>query len=264
MSPFDLEHSLKAAIQKKEFSLFYQPIIELKTRKMVSMEALIRWKHPHIGFIPPDVFVPFAEKNNLINPIGNWVLESVCLQIKEWISQGFNNFKVSANVSPNQLLQKNFSKDIADLLQLHRIPSHFIALELTETISMPQATLSEKVLLNIEKLGIDIIMDDFGTGFSSLSHLKQLPVHSIKIDRSFIHDLQIGYKNAVIVSTLITLGTRLGLYVVAEGVETEDQIKFLMENGCALGQGNYLATSLNSKAMTALLNDLHLPSQRKT
>ncbi len=260
MSPFDLEDSLKVAIQNKEFCLFYQPIIDLKTRKMVSMEALIRWNHPKVGFIPPDIFIPFAERNNLINPIGHWVLESVCQQIKEWLSQGFKNFKISVNVSPNQLLQENFPKVIANLLQQSQIPAYFMALELTETISMPHTAQAEKILLAIEKLGIDIIMDDFGTGFSSLSHLKYLPVNSIKIDKSFIQDIQIGHKNAVIVSSLIYLGMRLGLYVVAEGVETEDQITFLMENGCALGQGNYLATSLTHDAMTELLNTLHYPS----
>jgi len=248
-----LENELKYAMERHELCLTYQPIYNLQTRDVVGMEALLSWKHPELGLIPPATFIPLAEEIGLIDYIGKWVLRAACEQAAKWYLSGYKNFKLSVNLSPRQLLQKNLPQQIADMIKDTKLPAKILELELTETSPLIYSTLSEVVLKEINEIGIKISLDDFGTGYSSLTHLKRLPISAIKIDKSFIHDVTTDPNNMTIVKSMISLSTDLGFNVIAEGIETETQLQFLIENKCPLGQGFYLSKPLSTEQMTQLL-----------
>lgn len=253
MEAVNLEYALKSALKNREFFITYQPIFNLTTKKCIGMEALIRWQHPEYGAVSPDIFIPIAEKNNLIFGIGQWVIQEVCKQTQQWLQQGHRDFKLFINISPKQLLQENFARETIQIISDMQIPAHYIEFELTETSLMPYNVSFKKALDDMFSHGISITIDDFGTGYSSLVHLRNLPIQAFKIDKSFVFDIQNDAKNAVIVSTLIRLGTDLGLIVIAEGIETELQLNYLVENSCPLGQGHFLSPPLSSEEMTIFL-----------
>jgi diguanylate cyclase (GGDEF)-like protein len=249
-----LDSSLKFAIERKELFLTYQPIFDLKTRNLVGMETLLRWKHPELGMISPEIFIPIAEENGMIEALGWWVLRTVCEQGKQWDIASIKDFKLSINISSRQLLHKNLPSVLNSILHDTNISPHNIELELTETILMSHTGVSSNVLKEINAMGICISIDDFGTGYSSLMLLKRLPIRALKIDKSFVSDLTTNSSDAIIVNSVINLAKNLGLVVIAEGIETEEQFKFLVANGCTQGQGYYLSKPLTTEQITDFIN----------
>lgn len=250
----EIENMLTLAMQNNELFMIYQPIFSLSEQKVIGMEALIRWLHPLKGIILPEVFIPIAEETDLINKIGEWVLNEVCKQAKIWGNAGFKNLSYSVNVSPRQLLQKKFPHQIEKLMQIHQLSPDQFEIEITETLLMNQLTFSEKIIKEIHAIGLHVSIDDFGTGYSSLIHLKQFPISTIKIDKSFIRDITFDPNDAIIVSALVALGKKLGLKVTAEGIENEEQLHFLTQNDCPYGQGFHLCPPLSAKEMTTFLS----------
>ncbi len=241
-----LENDLRMAIERKEFLLVYQPQVNTVSGEIVGLEALIRWKHPKLGFVPPDEFIPASEKNGLILPIGEWVLKTACSQARNWLEAGFHTIPVSVNVSAVQFRQEGFCQLIKGVLDETGLPPQYLELELTESLLMSNEDLMFSVLQELKEMGLNLAIDDFGTGYSSLSYLKQFPVNKLKIDRSFIRDLSIDSDDAAITSAIISMAKGLSLKVIAEGVETEEQMAFLRDHQCDEIQGYFF-----SKPITA-------------
>lgn len=243
----ELETSIRRALQKNEFKLFYQPQLNVSTGQIMSVEALIRWRTPNNEYLPPSEFIPVAEDTGLINDIGTWVLEEACIQHKKWRENtDCKDLHIAVNVSANQLLQNSFPEMIAALLKKHDMQHQHLGIEITESTLMTDPKHAIQVLNEIHAMGIELSIDDFGTGFSSLSYLKQLPIQHLKIDRSFIHEVTMDIDDANIVKATISMAHNMGLIVVAEGVETTEQMDFLIQHKCDLLQGY-----LFSKPITA-------------
>ncbi len=232
-----LENDLSLAIENDYLQLYYQPIIDAKTQKTIKAEALLRWIHPEKGFIPPSVFIPIAEKSNLILTLGEWVIKTVFIEVKSWLDTGFTPPIISVNLSTKQLEQKNFVPMLKNIIQETNIDTKFIDFEITESLAINDELGTINTLKEIEALGISFSMDDFGTGYSSLSQLKKLPLKTLKIDMSFISDINEDLDNTIIVTTIIAMAQSMGLSVVAEGVETITQFEFLRNNNCDMIQG---------------------------
>ena len=234
-----LENKLRKALVQNEFLVYYQPQIDVKTEKLIGAEALIRWKEPDLGIVPPDKFIPLAEEIGLIIPIGMWVFNTVAEHLEEWISQGMENFNIAVNLSGIQFRQEDLVLIIAQVLKEKKLDPKYLVLEITETITMNNLGNVIMKLRQIKALGIKIAMDDFGTGYSSLSYLKDFPIDKLKIDKSFMKDIPKNKQDIAIIETIITLGHSLGLEVVAEGVETQEQLDLLREKGCDIIQGYF-------------------------
>lgn len=232
-----IENDLREALKEGQFELYYQPKIELLSGKLAGLEALIRWNQPGRGFISPMQFIPVAEETGLIGKIGEWVLRRVCDQIREWDLLGLPPVSIAVNLSPRQLIEGRITETISRILDETATPASRIVLEITETVMMHEIKRSASILDELRKLGLQIAIDDFGTGYSSLAYLKRLPINSIKIDRSFVRDVTTDPDDAAITNTIIIMGHNLGLKVVAEGVETQEQLEFLREHGCDEIQG---------------------------
>ena len=237
----ELENKLRRALERQQFELHYQPRVDMQTRRVVGVEALIRWETSENEVIPPSRFVPVAEEIGLIAPIGKWVLQTACAQNKAWQDADIEPFVISVNVSARQFRQENFVQTVADVLDDTGLEPRYLEIELTESAVMHDAEQFIAALGQLRELGVQIALDDFGTGYSSLSYLKRLPVDRLKVDRSFVQDIVTDADDATIVRTIIALGHNLGLRVVAEGVENEQQLEFLRENGCDELQGYYFA-----------------------
>ncbi len=240
-----LEKDLARAIQEQQFFLVYQPQHELTNGQVVAAEALIRWQHPEKGLVPPDQFIPLAEGNESIVEIGEWVLNETCRQIREWQDNGLD-IKVAVNLSAHQLRQKTFLSKVLAILEAHQLTTDSIELEITETSFMENLGDAVTTLKQLKDYGVKCAVDDFGTGYSSLSYLKQLPIYKIKIDKQFVRDLMQDEDDTQIVHAIIQLGHSLGLEVIAEGVETEQQEQYLKSDGCNLVQGYYYSRPLPS------------------
>lgn len=232
-----IENDLREALTQGQFELYYQPKIELLSGRLAGLEALIRWNQPGRGFISPMQFIPVAEETGLIGKIGEWVLRRVCDQIHEWDLLGLPPVSIAVNLSPRQLIEGRITETISRILDETATPASRIVLEITETVMMHEIKRSASILDELRKLGLQIAIDDFGTGYSSLAYLKRLPINSIKIDRSFVRDVTTDPDDAAITNTIIIMGHNLGLKVVAEGVETQQQLEFLREHGCDEIQG---------------------------
>jgi diguanylate cyclase (GGDEF)-like protein len=243
---FMLEHKLRLALKNNELSLLYQPLVELKTGKMFGMEALLR-----CGKFSPSDFIPVAEKIGLICDIGEWVLKTSCEQYRKWFAgkRHQNNYLLSINVSARQLEQKKFLQTIEKILNQEKIYPQNISLELTETAIMQHEAEVKQVLEQLHKIGAKIAIDDFGIGYSSLSRLAHLPIHMLKIDQSFVKNIGIDISDEIIIKSTIALAHSLSLQILAEGVETEAQRKFLLKNGCKYAQGYYFSKPLTAKNM---------------
>ncbi len=253
-----LEKDLRIALENQQFSLNYQPMYNLETEKVVKLEALLRWKHPQNGWISPADFIPIAEENGLIVPIGNWVLKEACTQARKWrLNQ--HAIRMSVNVSFLQFAHNNFLSKVIDALNENNLPGASLELELTESIVMGQPEDVKKTLHQLQSLGISIAIDDFGTGYSSLAYLRELPIDTVKIDRSFVHNLQVEGQDLIfskaLVETIVNLAKHLDLEVVAEGVETHPQRQMLKELGCHIGQGYLFAKPMPAEDMTKLFQD---------
>lgn len=239
----DLEDDLKKAIKQKEFRLYYQPKIDLVSGEIAGVEALIRWEHPEKGLISPMEFIPLAEENGLIVPIGEWVLWTACMQNKVWHDAGYLPLRMSINVSAHQLYQPGFVEIVKDIIKKTEIPPEYLILEITERI-MPDFNISLKVIKELKSIGIQMSLDDFGIGFNSLYHLQELPIDEIKIDRSFVNICTTDLKSSVIVKSTIEMARQLNIGVIAEGIETKDQLIFLREHHCSHGQGYFFSKPL--------------------
>jgi diguanylate cyclase (GGDEF)-like protein/PAS domain S-box-containing protein len=241
----ELEGKLRRALEREQFELHYQPRIDMLTRRVIGAEALIRWHISDEERIAPSRFIPIAEEVGLISPIGKWVLQTACRQNKAWQDAGMPPFVISVNVSTRQFRQENFVQTVAEVLNETGLDARYLEIELTESAVMHDADQFIAMLDELNDLGVRISLDDFGTGYSSLSYLKRLPVDRLKIDRSFVQDIATDVDAATIVRTIIALGHNLGLKVVAEGVETEQQLEFLRSNLCDELQGFYFATPMS-------------------
>lgn len=241
-----LENGLRVALDRNEFFLVYQPQMEVSTGRIAGFEALIRWKHPELGLVPPDRFIPIAEDNGLIPRIGEWVLRTACAQAKAWHDDGLWAVPIAVNVSAVQFRQENFSSLVQRVLDETRLSPQYLELELTESILLSNSDITALVLHDLRNMGLKLAIDDFGTGYSSFSYLKQFRVNKLKIDRFFIRDLASDSEDAAITAAIIGMAKSLNLRVIAEGVETESQLSFLREHQCDEIQGYYF-----SKPITA-------------
>ena len=232
----ELELGLRKALQEEQFYVVYQPIIDIKTNKINGVEALLRWTHPELGMVSPAEFIPILEEIGSIIPVGNWVLQTVIKQMKQWHEDGIFINRASINVSPVQFRTDCFVENLREMLEKEDLDPKYIDLEITEgTILDIQG--SQPILERLRNLGVDVSIDDFGTGYSSFSYLKQLPISTIKIDQSFISNLD--EQDEMIVNTIINLGENLFFNIVAEGVETKEQLDYLQQQDCYEGQGYY-------------------------
>jgi diguanylate cyclase (GGDEF)-like protein/PAS domain S-box-containing protein len=249
------ESDLRRAIERDEFKLYYQPIHNLQTNEITEFEALIRWEHPEKGLVSPADFIPIAEETGLIISIGKWVLEESCRQMSIWQKEfpHFPDLGISINLSAKQLLQGDFAKQLELILQESGISASRVKLEVTESSVMENADTALKILREFKKLGVRISSDDFGTGYSSLSYLNKFPFDSLKIDRSFVGKIDSDAKSEEIIRAILRLAENLNLEVVAEGIETVDQLNRLMEFGCVYGQGFYFSKPVISQTATDLL-----------
>lgn len=253
----ELESNLHLALENSEFMLQYQPFIDLKTGKICGMEALGRWENPSLGIISPADFIPLAEANGIIIPLGEWVLRTACLQTKEWHKLGFNTLKVSVNLSSKQLQQKNIVQTITNILHETQLDPQFLELELTESEAFQADVIP--ILKQFKAMGLGLSIDDFGTGYSGLRNLKLFAIDKLKIDQSFVKDVATNNDSKAIVANIIDLAKELEVIVLAEGVETKEQLAFLVEKGCDMIQGYYFSPAVHTDVFTELLkNDTRL------
>lgn len=251
-----IENKLRKAIAEDKLELYYQPKIETKTGKMMGMEALIRWFDDELGYIPPNKFIPIAEKRGLIDTIGEWTIRIACKQMESWNKKYGTSLRVAVNISATQFMQPTFFEKVQEIiLETGVAPEHF-ELEITEDSMMDHTEESIQTLAQLQKMGITIAMDDFGTGYSSFSYLRQFPIDAIKIDQSFIRNLSYEDESSAIVKVMIQLGHALGLDVVAEGVEEEDELEILRALDCDIIQGYYYSRPLPVDAFEEKLKTL--------
>ena len=249
----ELEKDLRDALSRDQFHLVYQPQISYRDHRVVGVEALIRWQHPEHGLVPPDLFIPLAEQNGTIIPIGEWVLDQACRQLREWHDLGFIGLRMAVNLSTVQLHHAELPRVVNNLMQIYRLPPRSLELEVTETGLMEDISTAAQHLLSLRRSGALIAIDDFGTGYSSLSYLKSLPLDKIKIDKSFVQDLLDDDDDATIVRAIIQLGKSLGMQVIAEGVETAEQEAYIISEGCHEGQGYHYSKPLQARELAAFL-----------
>jgi diguanylate cyclase (GGDEF)-like protein len=233
----EFERNLRRALDRNEFDVYYQPKVDAKNHQIIGMEALVRWRHPELGLITPAEFIPLAEETGLIIPLGEWVMRTACRQTKAFQEEGFSSLQVSVNISPRQFLQPNLLEVIKNIITETGIDPNCLELELTESSVMQNTETAIKILNELKKMGVKISIDDFGTGYSSLAYLKSLPLDVLKIDKSFVQDVTVNSQDAAIVMTIIALAHNLNLKVIAEGVEVEEQLKFLQLLKCDEWQG---------------------------
>lgn len=248
-----LEHALRHALERGELVLHYQPQIALDSGKIVAMEALLRWRHPELGLIAPMQFIPIAEETGMIVQIGEWVLLEACAQNKVWQEAGLAPVRMAVNLSVRQLRQPNLGQMIERVLRESGLEPRYLELELTESMLMQDAEVAIPALKALGAMGIEISIDDFGTGYSSLSYLKRLPIHALKIDRSFVCDIPADHDDAAIAMAIIAMAHNLGIRVIAEGVETAAQQGFLVDHYCDAMQGFHLSTPLPAAEAVRLL-----------
>ena len=254
VSRLQLESDLRQAVEQKEFAVYYQPIVSLQTGRLAGFEALVRWNHPRHGLISPADFIPVAEETGLIVPIGQWVLNEACIQVRQWQidSPSHRSLSLSVNLSARQVAQPDLLERIKEALETSKLNPHCLKLEITESVVMENAEAAALMFKQLRSLGVQLSIDDFGTGYSSLSYLHRFPLNYLKIDRSFVMRLTTDNDNAI-VRTISTLARNLGMEVIAEGIETEEQYQQLKMLGCEFGQGYLFSRPVASEGVARLL-----------
>lgn len=248
-----LEANLHKALETGQLELYYQPKINCKNNKLYGVEALIRWRNPEVGFITPDKFIPVAEKTGLIIPIGNWVLKTACQQVRNWKSAGITDICVSVNVSALQIKSDDFVHTVTEIIKAMEIEPHLIELEITESSIIEDSIDNIMKLNELKDIGVRISLDDFGKGYSSLNYLKMLPIDTLKVDKSFIQNIEFDPREKVITEAIIKMSKALGLTVLAEGIENEKQFHLLQELNCDAMQGFYFSKPLPIEEMNKRL-----------
>jgi EAL domain-containing protein (putative c-di-GMP-specific phosphodiesterase class I) len=251
-----LEQDLHHALERGELELEYQPQIDIATRRMIGIEALLRWQHPERGRIPPDRFIPLAEDKGLIVPIGEWVLEQACAQAVRWQSAGAPALRISVNVSPVQFHNRDLVGAVRRVLERSGLAAHHLELEITERVLMEHTEANLETLRGLKALGVRISIDDFGIGHSSLGYLRRFPFDELKLDRSFIGVLESDASAMAIVRATLNLGRNLGLDAVAEGVETAEQLALLDAEGCRLAQGYFFSPPVHPREIDTMVHAL--------
>ncbi|HLO87183.1 MAG TPA: EAL domain-containing protein [Nostocaceae cyanobacterium] len=259
-----LENSLHSALEQHQFKIYYQPQVNSSTGEITKMEALLRWQHPELGLISPTKFIPIAEETGLIIPIFEWVLKTACLQNKIWQDTlNLPSLSIAVNLSAKQFQQPNLVNNIKQILSETKLNPLSLELEITESMAMQDVDLTIKVLSELKKIGVSISIDDFGTGYSSLSYLKDFPIQALKIDKSFVHDLPHGNNLTAITTAIIALAHGLNLDVVAEGVETQEQLNVLRIMECEIMQGYLFSQPLPVEDATSMLQSFQYQKQQQ-
>ncbi|MEG4231981.1 EAL domain-containing protein [Microcoleus sp. Pol11C3] len=250
-----LENSLRGALERNELLVYYQPLIDLHSGQVTGTEALVRWQHSTEGLVPPVKFIPIAEANGEIVPIGEWILRTACAQTRRWQLAGLPALRISVNLSARQFEQPNLVEMVRQILAQTELEAAYLELEVTETALMTDIDRSVKILTQLRELGVSLALDDFGTGYSSLNYLQRFPVNMLKIDRSFVKDVLSNPDSATITDAIIALAKSLRLTITAEGIETKEQRDYLQARGCHEGQGFYFSRPANADTITKVLND---------
>jgi diguanylate cyclase (GGDEF)-like protein/PAS domain S-box-containing protein len=248
-----LESQLRGALERDELVLHYQPVVNVQSGAIVAMEALVRWEHAEAGLLPPGKFIGIAEETGLIVPIGEWVLHTACNQQRKWAERGLTPVRIAVNLSPRQFVHRELAQDVMRVLSMTHCDGSTLVLEITESTVMHNPGRAVALLNELKEMGIRLAIDDFGTGYSSLAYLKRFPIDCLKIDRSFVSDIPRDAGNAAITQAIVAMAHSLGLKVIAEGVETHDQLAFLREHGCDEVQGFYFSSAVPEAEATALL-----------
>lgn len=251
---FMLESSLRKAMADNSLTLSYQPKINIATGNMVGVEALLRWKHPELGTIPPSRFIPIAEESGLIISLGEWVLRTACTQAKKWQDAGMQAMTIAVNLSARQFKNNNLTKMVTTILTETGLAAQYLELELTESLALENSEKFMLTLTQLKELGLQLTIDDFGTGYSSLSYLRRLPLDRLKIDISFVNNIVKDKDNAAIAQIIILLAHSLRLKVIAEGVETNEQMKLLHAQGCDEIQGYFYSEPLTEYELVKFLH----------
>ena len=252
-SRIELERDLRAALERRQFELYYQPKIHACEQRVVGVEALIRWNRAGHGLVSPAEFIPLAEQIGLIVQLGEWVIEEACRQLREWFHQGLGHLTVAVNLSPSQLDSPTLVERVDALMRRHEVGADRLEIEVTESMMMADPEQAIARLRALRKLGVKLSIDDFGTGYSSMAYLKRLPVEALKLDRSFIHQIVTDSRDVDICAGVIALAHKLGLSVVAEGVETTEQHQLLLAQGCDVFQGYLFSRPLPTPEATSYL-----------
>jgi diguanylate cyclase (GGDEF)-like protein len=247
-----LEKDMRAGLARDEFKLFYQPIVDLHTKKICGVEALIRWQHPEQGWMSPDQFIPLSENNGFIIELGEWIYTEAMHQQKAWEDAGICCIKMSINISPKQLHDKHFIEKFTTQFKRSNIRANNLGIEITETLFMENHQQNFHTIKHLNNMGIAFSLDDFGTGYSSLAYLKQFPVRVLKIDKSFLDDYQ-SESGSIFIETIIKMAQTLNLKVIAEGAESEDQVRYLIDRGCDMYQGYFCAKPMPADAVAAFI-----------
>ncbi|MBN1595754.1 EAL domain-containing protein [candidate division FCPU426 bacterium] len=250
---FSLENALHRALAGNEFRLFYQPLVHIQSGQVLGMEALVRWQHPKLGLLSPDHFIPLTEETGFIVPLGHWIMQTACRQIVHWHHMGFSALRMSVNLSARQFQEPELVETILGICRDAGLDPSFLQIEITESVFLKNVHITRMILHWLSKKGITVALDDFGTGYSSLTYLKRFPIHTIKIDRSFIQDCLRDTDDAAIVTTIASIARNLKMYITAEGVEEAEQLAFLRNLGCDNFQGFFFSAPLPADDFTSLL-----------
>ncbi|MGE5504274.1 MAG: putative bifunctional diguanylate cyclase/phosphodiesterase, partial [Actinomycetota bacterium] len=256
-----LERSIREALGAGQFELFFQPQVRLSDYALVGAEALIRWRHPELGIIAPDKFIPVAEDTGLIVPMGQWVLRDACRQLREWGERGITGVRLGVNISGRQFREPDLADTVAGAIAEAGVDPALLDLELTESMLMADGEGTLKLLRELAGLGVSLSIDDFGTGYSSLAYLKRFPVNTVKIDRAFVRDLDHDEDGRVIANAIVSLAHSLSLRTIAEGVETETQATLLARLGCDEIQGYLIGRPLPATDFLAFTANYHTPAK---
>jgi diguanylate cyclase (GGDEF)-like protein len=259
-----MENSLRRGLLRGEFFLNYQPLVNVKDGRIIGIEALARWRHSELGLIPPKDFIPLAEEIGLISQLGEWVLRTACAQNKAWQDAGYPPVRMAVNFSPHQFQTNNLAETVENILAETRLAPCWLELEVTEGIMLQDVDAIIRTLRRLNDLGVHISIDDFGTGYSSLSYIKKLPIHTLKIDQSFVSDIIVNQDDSAIATAIITMAHSLRLNVIAEGVEAQEQMRLLYDLNCHCMQGYFFSKPLASNEFSPLQRKPHWAYDHQT